>query len=209
MSQANSCIVIYMTDRCLVFEPHHENLIFAQCENKGADQLCSNCTADRRLCFRHKDSAIPLQACFCDCAGRFCRTWLMAFSCEGLLYIQFVRFEFLAIISDNWVFIVMSVSSCTIKCMCLAAVDKKLFLDLNVGMPCLLNCKNSRITSCLNIFTHLSRPMGKPICLGENKGADQLRSNCEADQRLCFRYSNSTVPMFYLNPKFQASSSFL
>ena len=37
--------------------------------------------------------------------------------------------------------------------------------------------------------------MGKPtICLSENKGADQLRSNCEADQRLCFRYSDSTVP---------------
>ena len=40
--------------------------------------------------------------------------------------------------------------------------------------------------------------MGKPtICLGENKGTDhtdQLRSNCEADQRLCFRYSDSTVP---------------
>ena len=38
--------------------------------------------------------------------------------------------------------------------------------------------------------------MGKPtICLGENKGADQLRSNCEADQRLCFCYSDSTVPL--------------
>ena len=37
--------------------------------------------------------------------------------------------------------------------------------------------------------------MGKPtICIGENKGADQLRSNCEADQRLCFRYPDSTIP---------------
>ena len=37
--------------------------------------------------------------------------------------------------------------------------------------------------------------MGKPtICLGENEGADQLRSYCEADQRLCFRYSDSSVP---------------
>ena len=36
--------------------------------------------------------------------------------------------------------------------------------------------------------------MGKPtICIGENKGADQLRSNCEADQRLCFRYMDSTI----------------
>ena len=25
------------------------------------------------------------------------------------------------------------------------------------------------------------------ICIGENKGADQLRGNREADQRLCFR----------------------
>ena len=59
--------------------------------------------------------------------------------------------------------------------------------------------------------------MGKPtICIGENKDADQLRGNreaqlhCnrEADQRLCFRYSDSTIPL-YLNPKFQASSSFL
>ena len=38
--------------------------------------------------------------------------------------------------------------------------------------------------------------MGKPtICIGDNKGADQLRSNCEADQRLCFRYSDSTIPL--------------
>ena len=38
--------------------------------------------------------------------------------------------------------------------------------------------------------------MRKPtICIGENKGADQLRGNREADQRLCFRYSDSTVPL--------------
>ena len=44
-------------------------------------------------------------------------------------------------------------------------------------------------------FYEMSRPMGKPtICLGENKGADQLRGNREADQRLCFRNSDSTIP---------------
>ena len=38
--------------------------------------------------------------------------------------------------------------------------------------------------------------MGKPtICICENKGADQLRSNCAADQRLCFRYTDSTLPL--------------
>ena len=38
--------------------------------------------------------------------------------------------------------------------------------------------------------------MGKPtICIGENKGEDQLRSNCETDQRLCFRHMDSTIPL--------------
>ena len=38
--------------------------------------------------------------------------------------------------------------------------------------------------------------MGKPtICISKNKGADQVRSNCEADQHLCFRYTDSTIPL--------------
>ena len=46
--------------------------------------------------------------------------------------------------------------------------------------------------------------MRKPafyIC--ENKDADQLRSNREADQRLCFRYIASTIPLL---PKCKISS---
>ena len=40
--------------------------------------------------------------------------------------------------------------------------------------------------------------MRKPdFCLCENKGADQLRSNYEADQRLCFHYTDSTIPPTY------------
>ena len=47
-----------------------------------------------------------------------------------------------------------------------------------------------------HLIEHLSRLMGKPtICIGENKDADQLRGNREADQRLCFRYSDSTIPL--------------
>ena len=46
------------------------------------------------------------------------------------------------------------------------------------------------------VATQLSRLMGKPtICIGENKDADQLRSNREADQRFCFCYSHSTIPL--------------
>ena len=38
--------------------------------------------------------------------------------------------------------------------------------------------------------------MGKPtICICENKDADQLRGNREADQRLCFRYKDSRIPL--------------
>ena len=44
------------------------------------------------------------------------------------------------------------------------------------------------------IHTFMSRAMRKTdFCLCENKGADQLRSNCEADQRLCFRYTDRTT----------------
>ena len=56
---------------------------------------------------------------------------------------------------------------------------------------------------------YLSRLMRKPtICICENKDADQLRGNREADQRLCFRYRIVHF-LAFLNPKFQASSSFL
>ena len=33
---------------------------FCICINKDADQLCSNCAADQRLCLRYMDSTIPL-----------------------------------------------------------------------------------------------------------------------------------------------------
>ena len=58
-----------------------------------------------------------------------------------------------------------------------------------------------------HVFTRLdymSRLMGKPtICIGENKDADQLRGDREADQRLCFRYTDSTIPLL---PKSEISS---
>ena len=52
------------------------------------------------------------------------------------------------------------------------------------------------LAETLLCFNKMSHCMGKPtICIGENKGADQLRSNCEADQRLCFRYMDSIIPL--------------
>ena len=38
--------------------------------------------------------------------------------------------------------------------------------------------------------------MRKPtFCIYENKDADQLPGNREADQRLCFRYIDSIIPL--------------
>ena len=52
-------------------------------------------------------------------------------------------------------------------------------------------------------------PHGKTnICIGENKDADQLRGNREADQRLCFRYTDSTTHPLLI-PKFQAANLLL
>ena len=44
-------------------------------------------------------------------------------------------------------------------------------------------------------YGDMSRVVRKPaaFCICENKEADQLRGNREADQRLCFRYTDSTI----------------
>ena len=69
-----------------------------------------------------------------------------------------------------------------------------------------------------NIFHHVNTPMlfrphhhsymshvlRKPaFCICENKDTNQLRGNREADQRLCFRYIDSTIPLL---PKSKISS---
>ena len=55
-----------------------------------------------------------------------------------------------------------------------------------------------------NTDLYLIRVMRKPaFCKCENKDADQLRGNREADQCLCFRYTDSTIPPL---PKSEISS---
>ena len=45
-------------------------------------------------------------------------------------------------------------------------------------------------------WKQLSRVMRQPaFCIGENKDADQLRCNRDTGQRLCFRYTHSTIPL--------------
>ena len=51
--------------------------------------------------------------------------------------------------------------------------------------------------------------MRKPdFCICENKDADQLCGNRTANQRLCFRYTDSTNPLL-TNPKSQVSNNLL
>ena len=55
--------------------------------------------------------------------------------------------------------------------------------------------------SYLNNMSHVVR---KPaFCLCKNKDADQLCGDREADQRLCFRYIDSTISLL---PKYEISS---
>ena len=50
----------------------------------------------------------------------------------------------------------------------------------------------------------MSLVMRKPaFCICENKDADMLRGDREADQCLCFRYTYSTIPLL---PKYEISS---
>ena len=68
-------------------------------------------------------------------------------------------------------------------------------------------CFLARRLKCLSpVVTnkYLSRLVRKPtVCICENKDADQLRGTREADQRLCFRYWDSTIPLLL---KYEISS---
>ena len=50
------CVIVPLLHVVELYEPRYENL----CENKGTDQLRSNCEADQCLYFRYTDSTTPL-----------------------------------------------------------------------------------------------------------------------------------------------------
>ena len=65
------------------------------------------------------------------------------------------------------------------------------------------------ISLCYALFGYMSLVLRKPaFCICENKDADQLHGNREADQCLCFRYTDSRIPLLP-NQKVQASSYLL
>ena len=65
-------------------------------------------------------------------------------------------------------------------------------------------CSTSRVRLEKEGTHKMSRAVRKPaFCICENKDADQLRGDREADQRLCFHYIDSTFPLL---PKYEISS---
>ena len=70
-------------------------------------------------------------------------------------------------------------------------VSKKLkTFHAKSGLPAVLR----KTTLCL--FCDMSRVVRKTdFCICENKDADQLRGNREANQRLCFHNTDSIVPL--------------
>ena len=91
----------------------------------------------------------------------------------------------------------------------MSSVQEEIFLRL------LTRCFNNAINTAFHAlfllkqqegegYFYLSRDVRKPdFCICENKDADQLHGNREADQRLCFRYTDSTIPLL---PKSEISS---
>ena len=86
-------------------------------------------------------------------------------------------------------------------------IDMDYFIKqlLNIFLPCFVI-----LSTCIwlplsvNVDGYMSRVMRKPaFCICENKDADQLRGNREADQRLGFRYMDRTIPLL---PKSDISS---
>ena len=68
----------------------------------------------------------------------------------------------------------------------------------SVGAQIILELSSSAL--CMSsgywIANDMSRVMRKrKFCVCENEDADQLRSNSEADQCLCFLYTDSTIPL--------------
>ena len=53
------------------------------------------------------------------------------------------------------------------------------------------------ISTCNKSLPHIIEPRHEKtvFCICENKDGDQLGGNREADQRLCFRYTDSTAPL--------------
>ena len=118
------------------------------------------------ICLCEADSADDLCLCFCACKSRFSHA-----AAHIIIYCKFGNIR-KYIIFRNF-----------------DALQNQTFCFKNLHKPL-------RTPEHIQELAYMSRIVRKPdFCLCENKGADQLRGNREADQHLCFRYSDSTIPL--------------
>ena len=76
------------------------------------------------------------------------------------------------------------------------SIERPLWLNFRVITAKILDFQKFRTFTLWYVMTHLGRIMKKQtFCVCKNKGADQLRGKREADQRLCFCYIDSTIPL--------------
>ena len=149
----------------------------------------------------------------------------------AILLLSFYSFFFLSIYLSIYLSIVALFISCVIFVPFLLKVLSLRYLISFINLSCFSRNKTNDISPCDHYFTaiknhinwigvfsvgtyirpfihfvarficglHLSRVMRKPtICICENKDAYR-----EADQRLCFRYLDSTISLL---PKYKISS---
>ena len=74
--------------------------------------------------------------------------------------------------------------------------DQEQYCLLRSRCPKVWEHQGMLLSACRYELYYLSRVVRKPgFCICENKDADQLRGKREADQRLCSRYIDSTIPL--------------
>ena len=145
-------------------------------ENKGTDQLCSDCKAALRL---------------------YILCMLLVSLCGRLNQFNFKNTHLFMYITDICLFLasceVILPHKCMYKCIYFMCHWNSVPMSMSQGDV-------NVIFHLIFVKLYMSRRMRKPtICICENKGADQLRGNREADQRPCFRYTYSTIPLLLIS----------
>ena len=91
---------------------------------------------------------------------------------------------------------------CAVACACAENANKVADESSLVGLTKLIHLepRHASTTTVIDYTLYaeyyMSLVMRKPaFCICENKDADQLPSNCAADQGLCLRYIETKIPL--------------
>ena len=121
-------------------------------------------------------------------ADRFTANQVKVAKCLKLIDFQENDISFSFLLSNSTYIIDHKIRQ-TDTCICLPLIT--------VHIPTLTKYsdRQAHVYVCLSAY-EMSRDGRKPdICICENKDADQLRGNREADQRLCLRQTDSEIPL--------------